>query len=81
MEPKIAQKGPYIIDLKPGTYYWCKCGHSANQPFCDGSHARLNTGMTPVEIKLTEAKKVALCGCKQTKNPPYCDGTHTKLSK
>ena len=79
MEPKIAQKAPYIMDLKAGTYNWCKCGHSANQPFCDGSHARLNTGMAPVEFTLKEEKKVALCGCKHTGKPPFCDGTHTKL--
>jgi CDGSH-type Zn-finger protein len=79
MEPKIAQKAPYIMDLKAGTYNWCKCGHSANQPFCDGSHARLNTGMAQVEFTLKEAKKVALCGCKRTGKPPFCDGTHTKL--
>jgi CDGSH-type Zn-finger protein len=79
MEAKITQKAPYVMDLKPGKYYWCTCGQSAAQPFCDGSHARLNTGMTPVEITLTETKKVALCGCKKTANPPYCDGSHTKL--
>ena len=79
MEPKIAQKAPYIMDLKEGTYHWCKCGHSAKQPFCDGSHGRLNTGMTPVEFTLKEAKKVALCGCKRTGKQPFCDGAHTKL--
>ena len=79
MEPKIAQKAPYVKDETPGTKAWCACGHSANQPYCDGSHGRLNTGMRPVIENITEPKKVAWCGCKKTGTPPFCDGTHRKL--
>jgi CDGSH-type Zn-finger protein len=79
MEPKIAKKGPFVMDMNPGTYHWCSCGESAAQPFCDGSHQRLNTGMTPMEIEIKESKKVAWCGCKRTGKQPFCDGTHNKL--
>ena len=79
MEPKIAQKEPYIKDMNPGTYYWCRCGQSATQPFCDSSHKRLDTGITPMEVEIKEAKKVARCGCKRTENQPFCDGTHKTL--
>ncbi|MBI4348255.1 MAG: CDGSH iron-sulfur domain-containing protein [Elusimicrobia bacterium] len=78
-EPLCPQKAPYVKDETPGTKAWCSCGHSANQPYCDGSHARNNTGMRPVIENLTEAKKVAWCGCKRTGTPPFCDGTHRKL--
>lgn len=76
-KPEIAQKSPYVIELKPGTYWWCACGLSKNQPFCDGSHK--TTRFTPVKLDLTEAKKVVLCGCKHTANKPFCDGTHKTL--
>jgi len=79
MEPKIAKKGPYVMEMKPGTYSWCSCGESATQPFCDGSHARLNTGLTPMELEIKNPKTVAWCGCKRTAKPPYCDGAHNKL--
>lgn len=75
--PEIAQKSPYILDLAPGTYWWCACGRSKNQPFCDGSHK--TTSFTPVKFELTQATKVALCGCKRSKNMPYCDGSHRQL--
>lgn len=79
MEPKIAKKGPYMMEMQPGKYLWCSCGHSAKQPFCDGAHERENTGMTPVEVEVTYPKTVAWCGCKHSKKPPYCDGAHNKL--
>jgi CDGSH-type Zn-finger protein len=76
-EPEMPQKAPYGVDLQPGSYWWCSCGKSANQPFCDGSHQ--GTGFSPVEVKIDKPGKVWLCGCKRTATPPFCDGTHNKL--
>ncbi|RMD70088.1 MAG: CDGSH iron-sulfur domain-containing protein [Gammaproteobacteria bacterium] len=76
-EPIIAQKKPYVLELDPGTYYWCACGRSQAQPFCDGAHE--GTGIEPVEFTLSERTQVWLCGCKHTKTPPFCDGTHKEL--
>ncbi|MBI4057661.1 MAG: CDGSH iron-sulfur domain-containing protein [Elusimicrobia bacterium] len=78
-EPKIAQRSPYVKEEQPGRKAWCACGHSQNQPYCDGSHARLNTGISPVRVEITESKRIAWCGCKHSGNKPYCDGTHAKL--
>jgi len=75
-EVTIAAKKPAVLELEPGTYYWCACGRSANQPCCDGSHE--GTGFTPRALEISEKQMVALCQCKHTKNPPFCDGTHTK---
>lgn len=58
-------------------YYWCTCGRSQSQPFCDGSHK--GTSFVPQEFSVNENKKVWLCTCKKTGNAPYCDGTHSKL--
>ncbi len=79
MEPKIAQKAPYVREEEPGKKFWCACGHSENQPYCDGSHARSGTGIRPLSIEITEKKTVAWCGCKHSKNKPFCDGTHKTL--
>ncbi|RMF69277.1 MAG: CDGSH iron-sulfur domain-containing protein [Calditrichaeota bacterium] len=76
-DPRIAAKVPSVMELEPGTYYWCACGRSQNQPFCDGSHK--GTEFTPQEFTITEKKRVALCQCKHTHNAPFCDGTHKNL--
>ena len=77
-EPKIAQKSPYSVEVEAGkSYFWCACGESAKQPFCDGSHK--GSGFTPVKFEATESKTVHFCGCKHTANPVFCDGSHAKL--
>lgn len=76
-EPQVPQKQPYIKNLQPGTYFWCACGRSANQPFCDGSHT--GTSYTPVEFTVDKPTTAVLCGCKHTADRPYCDGNHNKL--
>ncbi len=76
-EPVVAQKAPYPVTLGPGEYYWCACGKSKNQPFCDGSHA--GSGISPVAFKIEAEKKVFLCGCKHSEHKPFCDGFHKKL--
>ena len=76
--PIIAQKSPYVVELEAGkSYWWCSCGRSETQPFCDGSHQ--GTNFQPVEVSVDETKKVGLCGCKHTKNSPKCDRSHSKL--
>ncbi|WP_339736354.1 CDGSH iron-sulfur domain-containing protein [uncultured Sunxiuqinia sp.] len=74
---KIAEKSPLMMEMQPGTYFWCACGKSSNQPFCDGSHT--GSEFTPKEVKIEEVQSVFWCRCKQTDNPPFCDGTHNKL--
>lgn len=76
-DPVIAQKAPYELELEPGTYWWCACGRSRNQPFCDGSHE--GTELQPVEFTIDEKKTVYLCGCKWTADAPFCDGAHEAL--
>ncbi|MBT3428264.1 MAG: CDGSH iron-sulfur domain-containing protein [Gammaproteobacteria bacterium] len=77
-EPVIAQKAPYPYEVEAGkTYFWCACGKSANQPFCDGSHQ--GTDFLPLKHQPSESTKLFFCGCKQTKNAPLCDGSHSVL--
>jgi CDGSH-type Zn-finger protein len=76
-KPNIPQKGPYVIKVPAGTYAWCACGESKNQPYCDGSHKK--TDLNPIIQIITEEKTVAWCGCKQSGNAPFCDGTHKSL--
>jgi CDGSH-type Zn-finger protein len=77
--PIPAQKAPYGVDVEAGkTYWWCACGRSKTQPFCDGSHA--GTGITPVQYKATDSRKLWFCGCKATKTTPFCDGSHKNIA-
>lgn len=73
--PLIAQKGPYMIAVEAGkSYWWCACGRSQRQPFCDGSHK--GTGFSPLEYRAAIAEDVWFCGCKHSNGKPCCDGTH-----
>jgi len=76
-EPVIAQKSPLVQKVEAGTYWWCACGKSKGQPFCDGSHK--GTGLGPRKVDIAEAKTVAWCGCKHSKNGAFCDGSHSNL--
>ena len=77
-DPVIAQKAPYEVEVEKGkSYWWCACGRSQNQPFCDGSHN--GTEFTPVEYTAKRDRTVYFCGCKRTANKPLCDGAHDSL--
>ena len=74
----VAQKGPYPVEVEAGkTYFWCVCGRSAKQPFCDGAHS--GTGLAPLKYEAEKDGKLFFCGCKATAKEPFCDGAHSKL--
>lgn len=76
--PRIAQKAPFPIEVTAGkSYFWCACGRSQKQPFCDGSHK--DTAMTPIKFTAEADEKLFFCGCKQSARAPLCDGTHSGL--
>eukprot|EP00292_Cryptomonas_paramecium_P019075 CAMPEP_0113670154 /NCGR_PEP_ID=MMETSP0038_2-20120614/4978_1 /TAXON_ID=2898 /ORGANISM="Cryptomonas paramecium" /LENGTH=118 /DNA_ID=CAMNT_0000586137 /DNA_START=10 /DNA_END=366 /DNA_ORIENTATION=+ /assembly_acc=CAM_ASM_000170 len=78
-EPVSARLFPAFTAVEKGkTYYWCSCGLSAKQPFCDGAHK--GTPFTPVKYEATETKRVLFCMCKKTGNAPLCDKTHIKVA-
>ncbi len=77
-DPVPAQKAPYEVTVEAGrTYFWCACGLSKKQPFCDGSHA--GTDISPIKFKAEKEDSVFFCGCKATEGKPFCDGTHNDL--
>jgi len=77
-ESVIAGRAPMPVEVEAGkTYWWCACGRSARQPFCDGSHQ--GTDITPVKYEVAEAGKVWFCACKRSARSPLCDGTHKRL--
>jgi CDGSH-type Zn-finger protein len=71
------QKSPYKLELEAGDYYWCSCGLSKNQPFCDSSHK--GSTFKPVKFTLEQKETKRMCGCRATANQPFCDGSHNKL--
>jgi CDGSH-type Zn-finger protein len=74
------QLEPYAVEVEEGkTYFWCACGLSGNQPFCDGSHKQ--TDLNPVSFTANASGMVYLCGCKHTRNAPYCDSSHRNIAK
>jgi len=77
-DPVIAQKSPYAVDVVAGqSYFWCACGRSSKQPFCDGTH---KTGtIMPLKYQALQTETLYFCGCKQTATPPLCDGSHQQL--
>ncbi|MEO6717909.1 MAG: CDGSH iron-sulfur domain-containing protein [Novosphingobium sp.] len=76
--PEMPQKAPYPVAVEAGkSYYWCACGKSASQPFCDGSHK--GSEFVPTKFTAEESKTVYFCGCKQSANGALCDATHRNL--
>ena len=78
-KPQIAGTRPAVLELAAGDYWWCACGKSQKQPWCDGSHK--GSAFSPVKMTLEEPKKCAMCLCKQTGTAPFCDGAHKALQQ
>ncbi|MCX6868512.1 MAG: CDGSH iron-sulfur domain-containing protein [Verrucomicrobia bacterium] len=78
-KPIVCDTKPLAQEVAAGVYWWCACGRSAGQPFCDGSHK--GTGLHPVQHEVTGKQTVWWCQCKSTNNPPLCDGTHKSVQK
>lgn len=76
-EPRCAGKAPIVQEVAPGEYWWCTCGRSSTQPFCDGSHA--GTEFEPLLVVIESSRKIAWCACKRTGKGPFCDGSHARL--
>jgi len=77
-EPDIGGRAPIAIEIEAGkSYWWCACGRSTTQPFCDGSHK--DTSFSPIEFKAETSGKVFFCTCKRSARKPVCDGSHKRL--
>ncbi len=75
------QKKPYVMEMEPGTYWWCSCGKSEKQPFCDGKHK--SSEFTPIKVVIDEAKRVAWCGCRHSdkEKGAFCNGAHNRIEE
>jgi CDGSH-type Zn-finger protein len=77
-KPVVAQRGPFGVAVEAGRkYFWCACGRSKAQPFCDGSHK--GTGLAPVMFTADKGEELWFCGCKASGAKPFCDGSHNSL--
>ena len=77
-QPTVVQKAPYPVNVEAGKdYWWCACGNSKNQPFCDGSHK--GGPFVPMKYTADASKTVYFCGCKASAGKPLCDGTHKSM--
>ena len=77
LKGKKAGNSTIVVEVeKNKSYFWCSCGLSSKQPFCDGSHK--HTEFSPIKFIADETKKMFFCTCKQTNNQPFCDGSHNK---
>lgn len=77
-DPVIAQRSPIAVDVEAGKdYWWCTCGKSSKQPFCDGSHK--GSEFNPMKWSAGKDEKKFFCACKHTGKGPFCDGTHSKI--
>ena len=77
--PAMTQKNPYKVMVQKGkTYFWCACGLSQKQPFCDGAHKKEGK-FKSLKYVAEENKEIYFCGCKMTKSPPFCDESHSKF--
>ena len=75
--PATPQKNPYKVIVEKGkTYFWCSCGLSGKQPFCDGEHKKEGK-FKSIKFLATESEELDFCGCKMSDRPPFCDGTHS----
>jgi len=78
--PEIGGRRPMVVNAEAGkSYWWCACGRSKSQPFCDGSHK--STAFSPREWKPEKTEEVWFCTCKRTTTPPLCDGSHKALPR
>lgn len=78
MDPRIAGQSPITVILEAGETYWfCTCGQSSHQPFCDGSHK--GTAFVPKKFSVKQRQEATLCLCKRTRNAPFCDGSHQRI--